>query len=211
MPDIGILPRLIGQGWSVSKAWTWQSRIQRAASGRELRTLDYPFPLCQFSLVYEVIGQNFPGMPAQDYNNLVGFVGACQGAFGTFLYDDPTDNTAVRQFIGNGDGVTTQFQLQRLVAPLQPWGPGPGFTDLVTAPKAVTAIYYNGAQTGHGGNADAATGIITFGAPPPLGVQITADFTFYFRCRFMSDSYAFENFMKGLWSLKRLDFITVRA
>ncbi len=209
MADIGIFPRLVGQGWPVKKTWTWQTRIQRAVSGRELRLLDYPFPLCQFELTFEALGQGIANgtLKPSDLDSLRGFVGACQGAFKTFLYDDPTDNYAFGQFIGTGDGTTTAFQLQRQVQGLI--GPGEGFVDQVVAPKTVDNVYFSGTRIGIG-NADAATGVVTFGAPPPPGTPITADFGFYFRCRFMSDAYSFENFMFGLWSLKKLDFITVR-
>ncbi len=46
-----------------------------------------------------------------------------------------------------------------------------------------------------------------FWSPVPV---ITVDFTYYFRCRFVDDSYSFENFMFQLWQLKKLTFITVR-
>ena len=40
---------------------------------------------------------------------------------------------------------------------------------------------------------------------------ISADFTYYFRCRFVDDKYDFENFMFRLWELKKLAFISVRS
>ena len=40
-----VFPALPGLAWSVTKAPTFQTRIQRAVSGRELRALDYPYPL----------------------------------------------------------------------------------------------------------------------------------------------------------------------
>ena len=43
-----IFPALPGLAWSVTKTPTFQTRIQRAVSGRELRALDYPYPLWQF-------------------------------------------------------------------------------------------------------------------------------------------------------------------
>ena len=47
-----VFPELPGLAWSVTKTPTFQTRIQRAVSGRELRALDYPFPLWQFTLVF---------------------------------------------------------------------------------------------------------------------------------------------------------------
>jgi hypothetical protein len=40
---------------------------------------------------------------------------------------------------------------------------------------------------------------------------ITADFSYWFRCHFVDDSYDFENFMYRLWQLKKLTFISVRT
>ena len=51
---------------------------------------------------------------------------------------------------------------------------------------------------------------MTFNTAPGSGLIITADFTYYFRCRFIDDKYDFENFMYRLWQLKKLTFISVR-
>jgi uncharacterized protein (TIGR02217 family) len=206
MADIGVLPALIGQGWSVTKTPTFQTRIQRAASGRELRSLDYPYPLWQFSLIYDVLRDAAP--PQADLRTLLGFVMACQGAFCTFLYDDPTDNQVQDQLIGTGDGAMTVFQLQRFLGAAG----GIGFVEPITASNVVSAVYLNGiTQPTAVWSADPVTGTLTFALPPLAGVAITADFSYYFRCRFLSDAYSFENFMYRLWSLKKLDFISVRA
>ena len=59
-----IFPALPGLSWSVTKTPTFQTRIQRAVSGRELRALDYPYPLWQFALVYDFLRDN----PAAGYD-----------------------------------------------------------------------------------------------------------------------------------------------
>ena len=53
-----VFPALPGLAWSVTKSPTFQTRIQRAASGRELRALDYPYPLWQFTLVFDLLRDN---------------------------------------------------------------------------------------------------------------------------------------------------------
>jgi uncharacterized protein (TIGR02217 family) len=202
MADVGVFPRLIGQGWSVAKAPTFQTRIQRAVSGRELRALDYPYPLWQFTLTYDVL-PDAPS-PRDDLRTLMGFVMACQGAFATFLYDDPSDDQVTGQVLGIGNGATTAFQLVRTMI-----GASVGFVEPITAPNVVSAVYLNGIVQGAGWSVDPTCGLLTFAAPPPAGAAITADFGYYFRCRFMSDSYSFENFLLRMWSLKKLDFISV--
>jgi uncharacterized protein (TIGR02217 family) len=202
--DIGVLPALIGQGWAVTKTPIFQTRIQRAVSGRELRALDYPYPLWQFSLTYDVL-RDQPA-PQDDLRTLMGFVMACQGAFGTFLYDDPTDNAVVGQTIGTGDGATLVFQLVRVIA-----GPVIGFLEPVIAPNVVSAVYLNGVGQPAGSWAvDPTSGVLTLATAPVAGVTVTADFSFFYRCRFIRDACHFTNFMYRFWSLKQLDFISVR-
>jgi uncharacterized protein (TIGR02217 family) len=208
--DIGVLPQLIGQAWSVTKTPTFQTRIQRAVSGRELRALDYPYPLWQFALTWDVL-RDEPA-PQADLRTLMGFFMACRGAFATFLYDDPTDDQVAGQPIGVGDGSTMAVQLTRtMTGNTAPAGAGVDFSEPITAPNVVSAVYLDGVlQPASGWAVDPATGILTFTSPPAAGVVITADLSYYFRCRFISDAYSFENFMYRLWSLKKLDFISVR-
>ncbi|HZT87386.1 MAG TPA: DUF2460 domain-containing protein [Stellaceae bacterium] len=187
-----VFPSLIGQGWSVKKTPNFATRVQRAVSGRELRVLDMPCPLWTFTLTFNYL-------PAADLDTLMGFFLSRQGAFDTFLFDDPTDNRASAQPIGTGDGAASVFQLGRTLG---------GFYEPVTAPNQVAAVYFNGiAQSGY--SVDAATGLVTVAAAPPAGVSVTADFTYYFRCRFSDDAAEFENFMHNLWQLKQLQFQSV--
>ena len=107
-----IFPTLPGLAWSVTKTPTFQTRIQRAASGRELRALDYPYPLWQFALVYDFLRDN-PAAGYDELRTLVGFFMLCQGAFGSFLFQDPSDCQITGQQIGIGNASTSVFQLQR--------------------------------------------------------------------------------------------------
>ena len=203
-----IFPSLPGLAWSVTKSPTFQTRIQRAASGRELRALDYPYPLWQFTLVFDLLRDN-PAAGYDELRTLMGFYMLCQGAFGTFLFQDPSDDQVAGQQIGTGDGVKTVFQLQRAMGTGLPGG---GFSEPIVAPNVVTAIYLNGiVQDPVGYSVDPETGLVTLSTPPVNGVIITADYSYYFRCRFVDDSYSFENFMHQLWQLKKLTFISVRS
>lgn len=47
--------------------------------------------------------------------------------------------------------------------------------------------------------------LITFDSAPPAGT-ITADFQFFFVCRFLEDQVDFEKFMDKLWSLQQCNF-----
>jgi len=203
-----IFPALPGLAWSVTKTPTFQTRIQRAASGRELRVLDYPYPLWQFALVYDFLRDN-PAAGYDELRTLLGFFMLCQGAFGTFLFRDPSDCQVLRQPIGVGNASTTAFQLQRSMGTALPGG---GFLEPIIAPDVVGAIYCNGiTQDPSTYSVDPNTGLVTFGLAPAVGLIITVDFTYYFRCRFLDDKYDFENFIHRLWQLKKLTFISVRS
>ncbi len=203
-----VFPALPGLAWSVTKSPTFQTRIQRAASGRELRALDYPYPLWQFTLVFDLLRDN-PLTGYDELRTLMGFFMLCRGAFGTFLFRDPSDDRVAGQQIGVGNASTTVFQLQRAMGKTLPGG---GFQEPIVAPNVVSAVYLNGiTQNPASYSVDPNTGLITFETAPGGGMIITADFSYYFRCRFVDDSYAFENFMFQLWQLKKLTFISVRS
>jgi uncharacterized protein (TIGR02217 family) len=89
---------------------------------------------------------------------------------------------------------------------------GGGFSEPIVAPNIVRAIYLDGVtQDPATYSVDPATGLVTFRRAPGSGLIITADFSYYFRCRFVDDKYDFENFMYRLWQLKKLTFISVRS
>ena len=202
-----IFPALPGLAWSVTKSPTFQTRIQRAVSGRELRALDYPYPLWQFTLVFDLLRDN-PTAGYDELRTLIGFFMLCQGAYGTFLFEDPSDYRVTGQQIGIGNASTTVFQLQRAMGATLPGG---GFLEPIVAPNVVNAVYLDGITQNPGTySVDPSTGLMTFSIAPASGLIITADYSYYFRCRFTDDSYAFENFMFQLWRLKKLTFISVR-
>jgi uncharacterized protein (TIGR02217 family) len=203
-----IFPALAGLAWSVTKTPTFQTRIQRAVSGRESRALDYPYPLWQFALVYDFLRDD-PAAGFDELRTLLGFFMLCQGAFGTFLFQDPSDCRVTGQQIGIGNASMAVFQLQRAMGTSLPSG---GFLEPIVAPNLVSAIYFDGiTQDPASYSVDSETGLVTFATAPGSGLIITADFTYYFRCRFVDDKYDFENFMYRLWQLKKLTFISVRS
>ena len=132
----------------------------------------------------------------------------CQGAFGTFLFRDPSDCEVTGQQIGVGDASKTSFQLQRAMGTTLPGG---GFFEPIVAPNIVRTIYFNGiVQSPENYSVDGNSGLVTFKIALGSGAIVSADFSYYFRCRFVNDKYDFDNFMHRLWQLKKLDFISVR-
>ena len=201
-----IFPVLAGLGWSVKKTPTFKTLVGQAVSGMEVRQALMQFPLWEFELTYEILrdnpAQQNPTAPYNELKTLGGFYLARQGMFDDFLFDDVTDDTVTSQSFGTGDGATTNFQLVRS------WG---GFSEPVMNPNVITGVYDNGTPVTQGSGAGKytvnSTGLITFGTAPAATHVLSWTGTFYYRCRFASDTTEFEEFMSNMWLLKQLQFI----
>ncbi len=105
-----VLPDLPGLKWGQKKTPVFSTRIQRTTSGREARAAFYQYPIYVFDLSYEVLRDD---TLHNELKQLLGFYLTRQGAFDSFLYQDPSDYQASNQVIGTGDGNTVAFQMVR--------------------------------------------------------------------------------------------------
>ena len=198
-----VFPSLQGIAWNVKRSPRWSTRVQAAVSGKETRIADWSYPRWQWELAFEFLRGD---AAHAEFQALAGFLNARQGQFDSFLYQDADDNAVTGQAIAIGDGTTKIFQLARSFG---------GFTEPVQAPNAVNQIYLNGvAQPGTLYSVSswgaAIPGAVTFTTAPGAGVVITADFSFYFPCRFLDDSLDFEKFMFQLWQGKKIRFQSIK-
>jgi len=195
-----VFPALPGQGFA-TKAPIAASLVAEHESGRSVRTALYG-GLYEFEVDFDGLaadGTQNPGLEAQSLQTLLGLYLQCGGAFGTFLYTDPNDNTATNQPIAVGDGATTTFELVRSVG---------ATTDTVSYVTSVSTVTLNG-----GAASDwslLSPNILQFSTAPAAGVTIAASFSYAFQCRFLDDALEFENFMQNLWSSKRVKFRSLR-
>ncbi len=213
-----VFPALIGQGWSVTREPLWQTRVQQSISGKETRLADWSYPRWEWGLTYDVLRQGaIGGAVYAEFAQLAGFFNARQGQFDTFLYEDADDNAVAGQAIAIGDGTTSVFQLVRSFG---------NFIEPILAPNVGANVYLNGvAQTPEtawnmtgwggtfligGGASTEAVGSLNFLTAPASGVSITADFSYYFPCRFGVDNLSFEKFMAALYALKKITFRSVK-
>lgn len=198
-PTFPVLP---GQGWSVHKRPQFSTRVASHVSGREVRLADYAQALYEFELRFDGLagGSGFPGLGGGSLQQLLGFVLAAQGQFGTFLYVDPTDCAVAGQAIATGDGATTSFPLLRTLG---------GATETVGWATALTAAYVGGAP--QAGASIIAPATLLLPSAPAAGAAVTADFAYAFPCRFTEDAQDFENVLAGLWQLGSLKFRSVRS
>ena len=157
----------------------------------EIRASVAPYPTwdIEFELEWARGAEN---LPSTTYNYMLGFFMNAGGQFSDFLYFDPNDNQASNQFIGIGDGSTTQFQLVRAI--------GYG-TDIVQNLNGAPTLYSNSSVIASGYTVSS-TGIITFGSAPSSGAVLTWSGNFYYRVRFLNADQKFSQFAQQIWNSK---------
>ena len=199
-----VFPSLPGIAWNIVRTPTWATRIQTAISGKETRQADWAYPRYSWEINYDFL-RSSPTFG--ELQTLIGFINSCQGSFSTFLYTDDDDNAVTGQQIGTGDGVTVTFPLIRTFG---------GYIEPVSRVNAVENVYLGGtvqATSSYTTTGDAGTesgSSITFTAAPIAGSVITADFTYYWRCRFSADTTDFTKFIYGMSSVSSLKFESVK-
>ncbi len=191
-----IFPTLPGLKWDVTKKPYFSTKIQTSVNGKEARAINWSYPRWQFDLSYELLRDDV----TNELRTLMGFFLQRQGAFDSFLYTDPSDNYVASQSIGTGNGATTVFQLVRSLG---------GFTELMKNITGTPVVRLNGTVQGSGWTVDG-NGLITFTTAPAAGVAVTADFSYYFRVRFLQDESEFSQFMQNLWELKKCQLVSLK-
>lgn len=198
-----VFPVLAGLAWNVMKTPQWQTRVQTATSGAEIRAAYMTSPIWKWTLTFDVLRADAANLELQ---NLVGFYNARRGRFDSFLYTDPTDNAVSGQQFGTGDGTTKAFQLNR------DYGAG-GFTanenvyDLNGAPAISVAGVLKTVTTDY---TVSSSGLVTFVTAPANGAALTWSGNYYWRVRFDADAQGFNNFASQLWEAKSVSFVTAR-
>lgn len=212
---LNLFPTTVTISWDVEKSPNWSTRMQRAVSGREIRTSDYVIPIYTYTLKWEFMRDkwNLQGTPPQygrayptiatpydELRQVWNFFNTQQGANIPFRFLDPSDNntrppnalaTPASSTFAIGDGTTTTFQMASpLLAPAIP-------NVIISVTPAVSYTI------------DPDTGLITFSSAPANGVSIGADFSYYMKLRFAEDQASATNFLYQLWSLKALKLVSV--
>jgi hypothetical protein len=196
-------PALPGLGWSVHKRPSFSTRVANHVSGREVRAALYAFTLYEFELTFDGLDSNgtYVGLTANSLQSLMGFYLNVQGQFGTFLYADPSDDIVTGQLLGHGDGATTSFTCLRALG---------SFAEPVGWVTSLTNVYLNGVAQPSSTYSLTQPNTLVFNSAPGVGVELSADFSYAFVCRFLEDAEDFEEFISGLWQVKSLKFRSVK-
>ena len=210
-----VFPALPSQAWSVHKKPIMASRVTIAATGRETQLACAAYPRWAFILTYgwlreqtQNIAPDVTMLGFRELEAISGLFLACKGSYGEFFFDDPDDDSRLAQGVAVGDGQTKNFTLY------YSWGYGP-FSPSLTIPvggiNTIDAVYFNGVVQSPGTyTLDATKTQLVFTSAPPGGTVITADFHFYFRCRFLDDHLDFNQFTRNRWELKEIRFESVK-
>lgn len=202
----------LNPGWSqIKRPKAGANLIAMSGTGRVVRATLWTFPLWEWDITWEYLPDDQAyGVTLSDFKDLLGFFLRATGMFGGFCYQDQDENSVTGQYIGLGDGVTTTFALSKTFGlggtrtePIGYLNLVPGFNAYVNGVFVNPLLYtlsqqFPVAQT------------ITFADPPPGGVAVTVDMSFYYWVHFKDDVAEFENFAHRLWSAKKLTLESLR-
>jgi uncharacterized protein (TIGR02217 family) len=198
-----VFPVLKGLTFDGNRTPIWKTNAQEALSGKESRIGYQQYPLYQWEASYDILDDS---AATSDLKALLGLFNAMKGSYDTFLYTDPLYSSVTDERFGTGDGSTTAFQV---TTTFQNSG-GPGGAECVQNFNGTPVIKKAGVtQTSPTNYTLGPTGIVTFVTAPTSGQALTWTGSFYYRCRFVSDTQDFSEFMSDWWATKRLRFKSV--
>lgn len=202
-----VFPDLPGIDIAQSKRPEIKSQVfVNPLSGRESRFRFQVHPKYIFKLSVNALIED---ADYDDLQALMGFMIKIGGQSTAFLYRDPTDNRVDYRLFGQGDGVTTAFQLVRVfggvMEALHNINPIPNDVDPgISSPY----IYVNDVLQVLGvdyGLSD--TGLVTFTAPPAVGALIKSTVDFYYRVRLLADGYDFVRIAYDAYECQDIEFV----
>ncbi len=193
-------PTVPTRGWSMTVSPIFSTGAALHVSGKEARMAKYAAPLWRVELNYDLLRMVSPDTELQA---IIGFFEQCQGEDAPFYFEPVTLSPVDGQAIGTGDGAATTFPFVVSIG------------DAIISPANIGMsphVYLDGAlQTGgFTVNAIPLAPTVTFATAPASGVAVSADFHWYFLCRFDDDSEDVEEFMAELYALQSLRLRTVR-
>lgn len=188
-----------------------QSDVHTATDGTETRCINRAYPLWGFDLTFELLADQTQNASPDTRYGVAGqkeleeisqlFL-SCRGRYGRFYYSFPEDNSRWSQKLGVGNGVLTTFTAVR--------GLGlSGYVEPVGGIENLQAVYVNGlplASTAF----SFTDNVISLTSPPGAGAIVSADFSFFYFCRWADDLQDYEQFMRRLWTQKSCKFQSVK-
>lgn len=202
----------VGMDIAFTRTPTWETRIQENVSGKETRVTYRTIPRYTWEINFNFLRNSSAyspgglGVGSSEYSAFVDFYNNRSGAFDSWQWQDPEDNTGVTEtllFVSAG-----VYQLQRNV------GSGT-FMDPIYAPNDSFQVWIAGSSASTVGITpnywgSSSPGLITLTtATPSSGTAVFGSFTFYWPVRFDVDKFGLERMMNNLWMLKKVSFTSI--
>lgn len=191
-----VFPALDGLGFNIKRRREFKTMVFEGLSGAESRVGFRQYPKTIFLLNFEFLVKD---QDEDQFIELMGFMLRHKGMLGSFLFEDPEDNTVTKQVIGVGNGVATDFQVVRnyggILEPLH----NINFTNAMEVDGVLMAYPDDWTRT--------ADGLATFAIPPADGAVITWTGFYYYRVRFTADGYDFEQLVADIHSCEDVEIV----
>ena len=192
-----IYPSLPGLKPTMRRRPEWKSDIIEAWSGEETVIGRRQFPRWRYTLSYEVLSST-AALPERA--QLMAFFNRHRGMGESFLFVDEEDNAVVDQAFGTTDGVTTIFQLVRMI---DDW------VEPVWAVTGTPVIKRAGATLTAGTDYTIGSmGQLVLTAAGVSGNALTWTGSYAMRVRFGRDDLEFERFLQGLWQVGSVELLS---
>lgn len=197
--EADVLPALPGEAFPAQRTPVWSTRVQRVASGRELRASYYSAPLWEFSLRYEFLRER---SLLREKSQLEAFFNARAGRGLSFWFRDRSEPAVARNQFASGDGMTRLFRVTRPVG---------GGREPIAAFDGAPSVWVGGSAASFPAEFQHLDGgYLLFANAPASGADLEWSGAFMFRCRFVDDSLQFQKDYSDIWSLRQLRFTSVK-
>lgn len=201
LSDARVFPQLPGLDFLVSKTPMFATGVKSSASGREIRSAYYPYPLYRYKVQANFLRNT---STANELQKMLAFFNSQQGRYGAWFYQEQEDNAVVDEPFGTGDGTTKIFQLYRAV------GKGTVFSNK----EPVYGVWQTPTIKIAGSTTAAFTvdiwGKINFTSAPANGAALTWTGNVLNVCSFLDDEMSLQQMMNLLWSQDGLEFRSLR-
>ncbi len=201
---IPVFPTLAGLIWPVKRSPLFNTIEHNAVSGKSTTQSLFAYPKYRYEVGYDILRSDANA----EWQTLFSFFVLVKGKASPFHFYDAADNVVIGQQLGVGDGVTTDFLFVRTLG---------SATDPVQDVRSTGTLkfYLNGVLQSSGVNLLNTSQYATlygirFVTPPANGVIVTADFDYYWLCRFNEDEAEFSQFMSVFWELRAIKFTSVK-
>ncbi len=187
------------------KKFHWATNVQSYGTGTEQRNALRGQPIREWGCGYKILTATLRDQILELFNR-------SQGQFNTFLWEDPQEVLVVAAECSiTAIAAQTDFQLFATYHL--------GESELWTEDKKdiqAGAVYQPTVRLdsvtkteGADYTLDDTTGIVIFGAAPGAGVVFDADFKYYFRVRFVEDTFEVSEIDKETWSANNFGMVQV--